>query len=143
MDRLTANWAIETSERAILYSDGSEDLYETLANPGELIIHEDPNNPSKETRLYEFFYVGGDGDTISAKNILVSDEKNKRIILQGALNETGIQSDLVWTIDKSKKNRQEWSIYGVDSTFFYPENNHNPGGDTTSWLVWRIKLRKK
>lgn len=143
MNRLTANWDIEKSERAILYQDGTEEIYETVNNAGTLTIYEESENSSNESRSYDFFHVDANGDTISAQNMLVTDEKNKRIILQGALNQLGVQGDLVWTIEKSKKNRQEWSIYGIDSTFFYPANNNNPGGGSTTWLVWRIKLKKK
>jgi len=143
MEGLVGNWNIEKSERAYLNFDGTEDIYETIDNAGKLVISEDPNNPSKTMRLYDFMFIDANQDTLQQKDSLITDEDNKRIIFLNALvDSNGVEKNLVWTIEKEKKNKQIWSCYGVDSTFFYPENNNNPG-DAANSLVWRLTLKRE
>lgn len=142
MNGLIGSWKIEKSERAMWYSDGSSSLTESIDNAGTLVIYEDSDNPSKESKLYDFFYIDAFGDTIQHSDTLVTDQKNKRIILLNALGSSSEQNDLVWTIEKEKKNKQVWSAYGVDTTYFYPANHHNPGA-ASNWLVWTVTLKKE
>lgn len=142
MEGLIGNWKISGSEKAYLNADGTEEVFETLSNPGSIVIYEDPDNPSETVKLYDFNFIDGNGDTLSVKNLLVTDDKNKRIIFKNALSDADTLSDIVWTIEKNKKNRQTWAAFGVDSTFFYPQNNHNPG-DAVNSLVWRIDLKRE
>lgn len=142
MENLTGNWKIDRSEKKIMYSDGSEEYYEDKSNAGELIIFEDPNNPSEESKKYTFNYVSDDFDTLKLEGTLISDEKNKRLIFKNAFCDSSSFCDLVWTIDKSKKNKQEWFVYGIDSTLFFPDNKFDPGS-ADNWLNWRITLKKE
>lgn len=143
MENMIGNWEIKSSERAYLNTDGSETVYETLSYAGTLVIfEEDPDNPSETTKLYDFTFIDGNGDTLTAENRLVTDDKNKRIILKNALSDADTLCDIVWTIEKNKKNSQTWAVYGVDSTFFYPTNNQNPGAAVNS-LVWRMELKRQ
>lgn len=142
MKRLEGNWSIETSERSIMYPDGSTAEYENVSNAGTLVIYKDPNGTSDESMLYDFTYVSSNGDTLKASNVLVTDEKKNRIIMQKALNDSTFHCDLSWTIEKTKKNKQIWSIYGVDSTYYYPTNNQNPGA-ARNWLEWKMTLKRE
>ncbi|MBI3136626.1 MAG: hypothetical protein HYZ14_18265 [Bacteroidetes bacterium] len=142
MEGLIGNWNIEESERAYLHGDGSEEIYETLTNAGKLIISEDAENPSETSKHYKLTFIDSAQDTLEAEDMLITDEKNKRIILLHALNDSTAQTNMVWTIEKEKKNQQVWSLYGTDSTFFYPAEMNNPGAATNS-LVWRIKLKRE
>lgn len=143
MKNLTGNWVIDRSERTLIYPGGSDELIEDIENAGELIIYEDPNNASEETRKFTFMYVSNALDTIQAEGNLLSDEKNKRIIFKNALCDSSSSCDLVWTIDKSKDNKQVWFVYGVDSTFFFPSNNNNNPGNASNWVRWKITLKKQ
>lgn len=87
-------------------------------------------------------YVSSEFDTIEAEGDLFSDEKNKRIVFKNALCDSSASCDLIWTIDKSKDNKQVWFVYGVDSTFFFPYNNNNPGS-ASNWVKWKITLKKQ
>jgi len=143
MKGLVGNWNIEQSERAVISTGGSEDFYEDITNCGQIVISE--NDPeSKEMKKFTFEYIGSDGDTMKMEGVLSTDEKNKRLVFQNVLvgdTATGNYTNLIWTIDKSKKNKQIWSAYGVDSTFFYPTNKFNPA-DANNWLMWRITLKR-
>lgn len=143
MKGLVGNWRIEQSERAVIGTSGSEDFYEDITDCGELVISEDENE-SKEMKNFTFRYVNQNGDTLKMEGILTSDEKNKRIVFRDVLvgdTATGNYTNLIWTVDKEKKNKQVWSAYGVDSTFFYPTNKFNPE-DANNWLMWRITLKR-
>ena len=140
MKGLVGNWTIEQSERMVITAGGSESTYEDLANCGDLVvsdIHED----STTVKNFTFTYYGSDGDTIKVTNKLYTDDKNKRIVFKNALCDSTVGCDLIWTVDKSKKNKQIWSAYGVDSTFFYPANNFDPN-NANQWLMWRITLKR-
>lgn len=139
MKGLEGNWRIESSTKSIFKQDGTEEVFESISNPGKLVVSA---GPSKEIKQYDFFYVSSTLDTMKAANTLVTDEFNRRLIMTGGFTDTnGVVRNLVWTIEKEKKNVQVWSTYGIDSTFFYPANTHNPGG-TNQWLVWRIVLKR-
>lgn len=142
MEGLIGNWNIKESERAYLHTDGSEEVYETLSNAGKLVISEDTESPSETSKHYRLTFVDGNQDTLEAENRLITDEKNKRIILLNALSDSTAQANMVWTIKREKKNKQTWTLYGTDSTFFYPAENNNPGAATTS-MVWRMKLDRQ
>ncbi len=142
MEDLVGNWKIEKSEKLIIYNSGTEDVIESIENAGTLVISEDPNSESKESRMYDFFYIDNNGDTLQQKDTLVTDDKNKRMIMLNALGEVGDQNNITWTIEKSKKRKQVWSSFGVDTTMFYPPNNHNPGA-ASYWTVWTITLKKE
>jgi hypothetical protein len=142
MEGMIGNWNIKESERAYLHMDGSEEVYETLSNAGKLIISEDTENPSETSKHYKLTFIDANQDTLEAEDMLVTDEKNKRIILLNALNDSTYQTNMVWTIEKEKKNKQTWVLYGTDSTFFYPVENNNPGAATTS-MVWRLTLDRQ
>lgn len=141
MEGLIGNWKIKDSEIIYIDSLGNEEVVDSRENAGELVIYEDSENPSKTSKLYDFFFVGQEYDTIESEGILITDERNKRIILQNALNDSTVQSDMIWTIEKTKKNKQTWWMFGVDSTLFYPSNNLNPG-DAHNWIVWRLEMKK-
>ena len=144
MKRLTTNWKIEKSEIAILSEGGEDNVIESVENAGKLTVYdEDPDNPSKDSKLYDFYVLDVNGDTMVSKygGTLITDEKNKRMIMTKALNDSTYLSDIVWTIEENKKKKQTWTTYGVDSTLFYPENNENPGA-ATNWIEWRIWLKK-
>jgi hypothetical protein len=143
MEGLIGNWNIDESEKAYLNYDGTEEVYERIFDAGKLIISEDQQNPSKTSKHYKLTFIDGYDDTLKAEDMLITDEKNKRIILQNAITDsTGLQRNMVWTIKKEKKNKQVWTLYGTDSTFFYPVENNNPGATSTS-MVWRLTLDRK
>lgn len=139
MERLEGNWSIEASEKILYRTDGTTEAMETISNAGKLVIS---GGSSDEIKQYDLFYVGVLGDTIQVKNELVTDEYNTRMImLSGYADSTG-NKNLVWTIEKEKKNKQVWTTYGVDSTLFYPANNHNPGA-AQNWVKWKITLKRE
>lgn len=140
MKRLTGNWTIEQSERMIITAGGSEQLYEDLSNCGDIVIS-DIHEDSTTVKNFVFTYIDGNGDTLKVANKLYTDDKNKRIVFKNALCDSTVGCDLIWTVDKSKKNKQIWSAYGVDSTFFYPANNFDPN-NANQWLMWRITLKR-
>ncbi len=139
--KLEGNWIIEQSERMIIYSSGDEDIYENNTRAGDLVITADPNPDSVESKAYTFTYYGANNDTLFVKGKLYTDDKNIRIVFKNALGDSTSNSDLIWTVEKSKKNKQIWSAYGVDSTFFYPPNNFDPS-NASNWLMWRITLKR-
>jgi hypothetical protein len=141
MKNIIGNWVITSSEKSTIQSDGNVSVYEKVeATTNKLVIYEDP--ASEENLMYDLFFVDLNNDTIKKTNKLVTDERNRRIILQKALSDSTTMCDLAWTIESEKKNSQTWSIYGVDSTFYYTTNTHNPGA-ATNWLMWRIKLERE
>ncbi len=140
MKGLTGNWTIELSERAVLTTSGSEELYENISNCGDLVIS-DIHEDSTTVKNYVFTYIDGNGDTLKVANKLYTDDKNKRMIFKNALCDSTVGCDLIWSVDKAKKNKQIWSSYGVDSTFFYPANNYDPN-NANNWLMWRITLKR-
>lgn len=145
MKRMTATWVIEKSEIAILDEGDVDNVIESVENAGKILIYdEDPENPSKESKLYDFYVFDVNGDTMFSVfgGTLLTDEKNKRMIMTKALNDSTYHSDIVWTIEENKKNQQTWTTYGIDSTLFYPPNNHNPGA-AEDWIEWKIKLKKE
>jgi len=142
MEGMIGNWNIDESEKAYLHYDGSEEVYERIYDAGKLIISEDQQNPSETSKHYKLTFIDGYDDTLQAEDMLITDEKNKRIILLNALSDSTQTRNMVWTIEKEKKNKQTWTLYGTDSTFFYPVENDNPGATTTS-MVWRLKLDRE
>jgi hypothetical protein len=138
MKTMEGNWTIELSEKSVLHQDGSEDVYESISNCGKLIVSEGSSDLIKQ---YDFFYVDANQDTMRAVNQLVTDEFKNRLIMMGGYTDSLGTKNLVWTIEKEKRNKQVWTVYGVDSTFFYPTNNMNPGA-TDNWAVWRITLKR-
>lgn len=144
MKNITANWDVETSTIIIIDSLGQETVLETVSNAGKLMVYdEDPEKPSKEMKLFDFYVLSAEGDTIVSETggTLITDERNKRIIMTKTLNDSTHHSDLIWTIEQDKKRKQTWSCYGVDSVLFYPTNNHNPGA-ASNWIEWEIELKK-
>src|ERR1044071_194755 len=110
MKGLVGNWTIAQSERAAISTGGSEDFYEDVTYCGELVISEDENE-SKDKKNFTFRYVNQDGDTMNMSGVLSTDEKNKRIVFQNVLigdTATGNYTNLIWTVDKEKKNKQVW-----------------------------------
>lgn len=143
MKNLTGNWNVEESEVVLLYPDQTEEVVERIYDCGKLVVYDDPNDPdSKVQKLYDFEFISSSEDTLRASDYLFTDDKKKRLILSNALEEPEPQNDLVWTIEKEKKNKQVWSIYGVDSLIGYPLNNQNPGA-AENWIVWRITLKRE
>lgn len=139
---LTGNWTIQESVITLLHADSTDEVVESLTNCGYLVVYDDPDDPeSKEKKLYDFEFINSVNDTIKNTDFLFTDEKKKRMILSNALNTAEPQNDLVFTIEKERKNKQVWSIYGVDSLIGYPSNNQNPG-NADNWLVWRITLKR-
>ena len=64
MKRLTTNWKIEKSEIAILSEGGEDNVIESVENAGKLTVYdEDPDNPSKDSKLYDFYVLDVNGDT--------------------------------------------------------------------------------
>ena len=49
---------------------------------------------------------------------------------------------MVWTIEKEKRRKQVWQMFGVDGIFFYPSNNQNPDA-ANNWVMWRITLKRE
>jgi len=142
MKDIVGNWDIEQSERAIVYSNGTEDFYDQRENAGQLVISADPNDGSGETKHYAFDFYGPNNDTMHLEGTLSTDEKNKRIVFKNALCDSTTFCDVIWTLDKSKKNKMIWSVYGVDTTFYYPTNKFNPG-NANNWLMWRVSFRRQ
>ncbi len=145
METLTGNWRIEKSEKYLVFADERDSvLLETISNPGTLVIFEGTEgdeDPPKESRLYDFTFIDSNNDTLMAADSLVSDSKNLRLIFKNAIIDSTSTKNLVWTVEKKKKKKQQWVTYGVDSTLFYPLNNNNPGA-ADNWIVWRIYLKK-
>lgn len=144
MKTITANWKIENSITILIDSLGQESEISSVSNAGNMMIYdEDPENPSKDSRLFDLIVYDNDGDTIISKTggKLISDEKNKRVIMTKALSDSTHFSDIVWTIDINRKRKQVWSCFGVDSVLFYPDNNHNPG-NASNWIEWKLELKK-
>ena len=140
MKGLTGNWNIEQSDKKEIFSSGSESTIESISNCGDLVIS-DISKDSSEVKNYSFTFVDSNGDTIRAANKLYTDDKNRRIIFKYALCDSTPECDLIWTVDKSKKNKQIWTAYGVDGEYFYPTNNTNPSA-SSSWLEWQITLKR-
>lgn len=138
MERMEGNWTIENSVMKIHYVDGSESTVEDLSNTGRLIISAGSNDLEKN---YDFFYINSQLDTMQAKDILVTDEYRSRMVMVNGYTDTTGGKNIVWTIEKQKKNKQVWSTYGVDSVLFYPSNNLNPGS-AANWVYWEITLRR-
>lgn len=138
MERMEGNWTIVSSVKTIRYADGSESVFEDLSNTGQLVISKGSLDLEKN---YDFFYIDRFLDTMQAKDILVTDEyRNRMVMVNGYADSTGLKN-IVWTIEKQKRNKQVWSTYGVDSTLFYPTNNMNPGG-AGNWVYWEIELKR-
>lgn len=140
MKGLTGNWTIEQSDKKEITTSGSENTLESIQNCGDLVIS-DYNKDSTTIKKYTFTYYGSNGDTIRVTDLLYTDDKNKRIIFKHALCDSTPECDLIWTVDKAKKNKQTWTAYGVDSTFFYPSNNYDPN-NANNWLMWQITLKR-
>ncbi len=140
MKGLTGNWIIEKSERFEIYSGGSEVPLEDISNCGDLVIS-DIHEDSTTVKNFVFTYIDQYGDTMKVANKLYTDDKNKRIVFKNALCDSTVGCDLIWTVDKSKKNKQIWSAYGIDDDFFYSPNNADPT-DADHWLMWRITLKR-
>ncbi len=142
LKHLVGNWNIESSVITIVDENGNETTLENRSDAGKLVIYEDPENPSKERKLYAFDYANSDTIQTHKEGVLTTDERVKRIILKNALTDSTVYSDIVWTIEKSRKNKQTWSTYGVDSVLFYPSNNNNPGA-AANWVYWTIELKRE
>lgn len=140
MKGLTGNWNIEQSDKKQILSSGSENTIESISNCGDLVIS-DISKDSSEVKNYAFTFIDSAGDTIKVSNKLYTDDKNRRIIFKNALCDSTPECDLIWTVDKSKRNKQIWTAYGIDGTYFYPSNNNNPN-DASSWLMWQITLKR-
>jgi len=138
MKRIQGNWNIESSEKTIYRNDGSKETMETINNAGKLVVSD---GPSDDVKLYEFTFIDSQGDTIHVSDQLVTDEFNDRLIMTKGYVDPAGNKNLVWTVEKEKKNKQVWSAYGVDSTLFYPSNNNNPGA-ASNWVVWKITLKR-
>jgi hypothetical protein len=139
MKRIQGNWNIESSEKTIYRSDGSKETMESITDAGKLVISD---GPSSDVKQYEFTYIGSQGDTIHVTDQLLTDEFNERLIMAKGYADPAGNKNLVWTVEKEKKNKQIWSAYGVDSTLFYPSNNNNPGA-AGNWVVWKITLKRE
>lgn len=140
MKGLTGNWVIERSERMTITAGGSEFVDEDITNCGDIVIS-DIHEDSTTVKNFVFTYIDQYGDTIKASNKLYTDDKNKRIVFKNALCDTTVGCDLIWTVDKSKKNKQIWSAYGIDSDWFYSANNFDPN-NANNWMMWRITLKR-
>ena len=139
MKRLEGNWRIDKSVKTIHYADGHEEVIEDISDAGKLILSEGSSDNEKQ---YDFLYIDKNLDTMRSYNVLVTDEYNNRMIMTDAYTDTTGAKNIVWTIEKEKKNKQVWSTYGVDSVLFYPSNNHNPGA-AGNWVVWTVTLRRE
>ena len=139
MKRLEGNWKIESSVKKIIYADGHEEIIEEISDCGKLVLSESSADNMKQ---YDFLYVDKNQDTTKSYNLLVTDEYNNRMVMTDAYTDTTGSRNIVWTIEKEKKNKQVWSTYGVDSVLFYPANNTNPG-TANNWVVWTITLRRE
>lgn len=144
MKNITANWKIESTSLYFTDSLGQETLISHVTNAGNMMVYdEDPDNPSKEYKFFDVIIYDENGDTLISKvgGKLITDEKNKRVIMTKTLSDSTYFSDIVWTIETNKKNKQSWSCFGVDSVLFYPSNNHNPGA-ASNWVEWKMELKK-
>jgi len=140
MKGLVGNWTIEQSERMTITSGGSEMTDEDISNCGDMVIS-DIHEDSTTVKNVDFTYYASNGDTLDFVGKLYTDDKNKRIVFKNALCDSTVGCDLIWTVDKSKKNKQIWSAYGVDGEWFYPTNNSDPN-NANQWLMWRITLTR-
>ncbi len=140
LGKMEGNWEIESSVKTIHYADGTVQTMEDLSNAGTMVMSA---GPSDDIKNYTFFHIDSNNDTINSAGELVTDEYRTRMVMTNALTDTsGVQKNIVWTIEKEKKKKQVWSTYGVDSTLFYPSNNNNPGA-AGNWVVWTITLKRK
>lgn len=138
MDRMEGNWKIEKSVVTYHYANGDEQVVENMDNAGTLIVSEGSSDLEKN---YDLFYVNVQGDTLRAKNVMVTDEYRTRMMMMNAISDSLGDHPIVWSIEKQKRNKQIWSTYGVDSTLFYPANNDNPGA-AGNWVYWQITLKR-
>lgn len=140
LDKMEGNWKIESSVKTLHYADGTEQTLEELNNSGTLVMSAGSSDAIKN---YTFFHVDSNDDTLNATGELVTDEYRTRMVMTNAFTDTsGTQKNIVWTIEKERKNTQVWSTYGVDSTLFYPANNYNPG-TAGNWVVWTITMKRQ
>ena len=140
MKGLVGNWNIEQSERMTINTGGSESVYEDISSCGDVVIS-DIHEDSTTVKNIDFTYYAANGDTMKYTGKLYTDDKNKRIVFKNALCDTTSGCDLIWTVDKSKKNKQIWSAYGIDNDWFYSPNNLDPN-NAKQWLMWRITLTR-
>lgn len=139
MKNLQGDWRIDVSEKTIYRAGGSEETVERIYDAGKLMISA---GSSDESKKYDLFFVDSVNDTLKSSGDLVTDEYNDRIIMVNALVDSTCSRNIVWTIEKEKRNKQVWSVYGVDSTLFYPVNNKNPG-NAVNWISWKITLKRE
>lgn len=138
MNRMEGNWTVDESIITYHFASGGEQVIETTSNSGRLVITEGSSDLEKN---YDFFYVNQQGDTISAKSLMTTDEYRTRMVMMNALVDSTGSRPIVWSIEKQKRNKQVWSTYGVDSTLFYPANNNSPG-TAENWVSWQITLKR-
>ena len=138
MERMEGNWTIESSVKKIHYANGTEQTIEELSGTGMLVITAGSSDLEKN---YDFMYIDGQADTMQSRNILVTDEYRSRMVMVNAYADSSGSHNIVWTIEKQKKNKQVWSTYGVNDTLFYPSSNMNPGA-AANWVYWEITLKR-
>ena len=91
MKRLTANWTVSESTITLFKDNGNDSLIDQTSNAGKLMIYdEDPENPSKDSKLYDLTIHNEVGDTVFhiIGGTLITDEKNNRMIMQKALSDS-------------------------------------------------------
>jgi hypothetical protein len=140
LEKMEGNWQIESSVKTIHYADGTVETMETISNAGTFVL---AAGSSDDIKSYTFFHIDSNNDTMNTSGDLVTDEYRTRMVMTNGYTDTsGAKKNIVWTIEKEKKNKQVWSTYGVDSTLFYPSNNLNPGA-AGNWVVWTITLKRQ
>lgn len=140
LGKMEGNWGIESSIITYYYADGTVQTVDNITDAGTLVMSA---GASDDVKNYTFFHVDSNNDTINSSGELVTDEYRTRMVMTNAITDTsGTMKNIVWSIEKEKKNKQVWSTYGVDSTLFFPANNHNPGA-AVNWVVWTITLKRQ
>ncbi|MCG8574094.1 MAG: hypothetical protein MI810_04360 [Flavobacteriales bacterium] len=132
-------WEITTSKRWIIYNDGTTEIFEDLTNAGTIYITEDPLGSEilKEVRMVYTNYLGGTSDFTT---LLYTDDLHTRVGMSQVLCNDPFECDLVWTVDVNKRNKQVWSAYGSDGSYFFPPDTYNANKD--HHLKWEITLTK-
>lgn len=140
LKKMEGNWEIESSVKTIHFADGTTQVMDETSNAGTMVMSA---GSSDDIKNYTFTHIDSNNDTLNSTGELITDEYRTRMIMTNAYTDTsGTMKNIVWSIEKEKKNKQVWSTYGVDSVLFFPSNNLNPGA-AVNWVVWTITMKRQ
>ncbi len=139
--RLEGTWNIVSSQRTLIYSDGSVDLIEDLNDAGTITISEDQLAVGDESKSYSMSYQNVNGNSFSPSGLMSADENRTRIFFYAALCRDIFGCDLIWTVEKETKNKQVWATY-FDSDQVAYSRDWDPSDDSYHQR-WVIELEKE